>query len=65
MQATYTGNDSGCIGCTYWRHFGWYGVNYTNACHFLLDTGKMRGCSPQECNKKKLDGGNNNGNCKN
>lgn len=36
-----------CIGCTYYRKIG----AHTNekACHYFIDTGKLRGCKPQNC----------------
>ena len=29
-------------------------VHSINACHFLLDTGKMRGMSVQDCTRKEM-----------
>jgi len=43
-----------CTGCTYWRWFSGRGSNAINACHYILDTGKMRGCSVESCTKKVL-----------
>lgn len=42
-----------CKGCDYNRPFIGHGVKQVNACHFLLDTGKMRGCEVENCKKWK------------
>lgn len=44
----------GCTGCAHWRAIlrGW-SANPVMACHYLLDTGKVRGCLPLECNKRE------------
>lgn len=44
---------SKCNGCIYWRRFCGNGTKALNACHYILDTGKMRGCDPAQCTKKK------------
>lgn len=44
---------SKCNGCIYWRRFCGHGENTVNACHYILDTGKKRGCDPAQCTKKK------------
>lgn len=44
-----------CTGCIYWRHFCGRGANALNACHFILDTGKMRGCTVEECTRKTTE----------
>ena len=49
-----------CAGCAYWRlmfYFGGTRENRTRACHYLLDTGKMRGGTAQDCTQKILVGG--------
>ena len=33
-----------CDGCIYWRSL----VNDLKACHYCIDTGKLRGCEPDE-----------------
>lgn len=40
-----------CKGCKYYRRFdvGRGG----KACYYCLDTGEVRGCSPENCDKKK------------
>lgn len=40
-----------CSGCAHWRHFCGRGSSELFACHFIFDTGKMRGCAVEECNK--------------
>ena len=44
----------GCKGCKYWRALagGQHMVGFY-ACHYLIDTGKMRGCDPENCDKKE------------
>ena len=45
-------NECGrCSGCAYNRYFSGSGSTYLTACHYLLDTGKMRGCSPERCTR--------------
>lgn len=39
-----------CKGCLYRRPIG-SNQNYT-ICHYLLDTGKVRGCPVEHCDKK-------------
>lgn len=42
-----------CIGCIYWRYLQ-YRERGPCACHYILDTGKMRGCpTGKECTKRK------------
>ena len=48
----YVMESSHCTGCHYNRHWSGFGVNRINACYYLLDTGKMRGCSPEACNRR-------------
>ena len=38
-----------CRGCTYWRKLGCY----AHACHYPIDTGRLRPCRPQDCYKHK------------
>lgn len=33
-----------CDGCIYWRSL----VNDLKECHYCIDTGKLRGCEPDE-----------------
>lgn len=42
---------SRCAGCHYNRHFEGGGSKSITACHYLLDTGKMRGCTVEACNR--------------
>ena len=37
-----------CYGCKYCRHAG--GTNMY-ICHYMLDTGELRGCSPESCTR--------------
>ena len=39
-----------CDGCSYWRRLN--GGSSIRVCHFLLDTGKVRGMSVQDCTRK-------------
>lgn len=42
-----------CKGCAYWRRLGGGSSPYAlRACHYLLDTGRARGGSPDDCTKK-------------
>jgi hypothetical protein len=45
-----TNKRTSCKGCVYRRAFG-SNSNYT-VCHYLIDTGKPRGCSAENCDKK-------------
>ena len=45
----YTHTPKKCRGCYYRRLF--YG-GYT-ACHYMIDTGKPRGCPPEQCIRYK------------
>lgn len=40
-----------CAGCTYNRPYCGKGSTFLPACHYLLDTGKMRGCSVEKCTR--------------
>lgn len=42
-----------CVGCIYWRRFYGFGSNAVYACHYILDTGKVRGNATESCTKKK------------
>ena len=44
-----------CTGCIYWRRFMGSGVNLVKACHYLLDTDHMRGCSADHCTRKTTE----------
>lgn len=44
-----------CTGCTYWRRFQGSGENLIRACHYLLDTGHMRGCPADHCTRKTTE----------
>ena len=48
--------NENCAGCIYWRHFCGRGSNELYACHYILDVGKMRGCSVEECTRKSTKG---------
>lgn len=49
-----------CKGCIYHRQVG--GANRGEyICHYMLDTGKKRGCPAGRCNKKKLGKGKSSG----
>lgn len=39
-----------CEGCKYYRLLG--DAAGLRACHYLLDTGEVRGCSADNCTKK-------------
>lgn len=41
-----------CKGCKYWRPLS-SGKNGYYACHYMLDTKHMRGCDPDQCDKKE------------
>lgn len=41
-----------CEGCTHWRRLN--SGHSIFACHFILDTGKMRGMSVQDCTRKEM-----------
>lgn len=43
-----------CEGGRFWRRLESSNVHSINACHFLLDTGKMRGMSVQDCTRKVM-----------
>lgn len=43
---------SHCTGCHYNRYYDGKGSTFMTACHYLLDTGKMRGCSVEACNRR-------------
>lgn len=45
-------SEKHCNGCIHWRWFCGRGSNALNACHYILDTGHMRGCAVEECTKK-------------
>lgn len=40
-----------CKGCCYRRNM-YFGLT---GCHYMLDTGEKRNCSPEKCDKKRLD----------
>lgn len=41
-----------CRGCKYWRPLS-SGKNGYYACHYMIDTKHMRGCDPDQCDKKE------------
>lgn len=41
-----------CRGCKYWRSLAIGKAGYY-ACHYMIDTKHMRGCDPDECDKKE------------
>ena len=44
---------NGCAGCAHWRLLGSSGgENKARAFHYILDTGKRRGCPVDGCTKK-------------
>ncbi len=49
-------NQRHCIGCYYYHSLDGSGHG-TKACHYLLDTGNTRGCSPENCVRKISEGG--------
>ena len=50
-----------CNGCIYWRWIYGHGNCLLYACHYLLDTDKMRGCPVEGCTRKTTKGAENNG----
>jgi transcriptional regulator with XRE-family HTH domain len=52
-KAEHLQNIKGCKGCRHWRPLGRQGHEYVSeiqfACHYLYDTGQMRGCPPSQC----------------
>lgn len=45
----------GCKGCKYWRRlYETGGNNY--ACHYYLDTGKLRGGTVEDCTVREAGG---------
>nr|DAZ51897.1 MAG TPA: hypothetical protein [Caudoviricetes sp.] len=44
---------SECTGCAYWRVLGTSQSSKLWACHYMVDTGRMRGCEPGvECTRR-------------
>lgn len=43
-----------CEGCSHWRKLSSQNSHSICVCHFLLDTGKMRGMSVQNCTRKEM-----------
>lgn len=44
---------SECTGCAHWRVLGTSQGSKLWACHYMIDTGKLRGCEPgTECTRK-------------
>ena len=41
-----------CKGCRYYRHISSSPGN--NGCHYMHDTGELRGCTAEECGKNKV-----------
>lgn len=42
-----------CTGCAHWRGLTSQKDGKVYACHYMLDTGKLRGCEPgAECTRK-------------
>lgn len=48
-----TNRRASCQSCIYRRGIGALGSKYT-VCHYLLDTGKPRGCPAERCDKKRI-----------
>lgn len=44
-----TCNNSHCMGCAHYRPLCEKRGSGPRACHYILDTGHMRGCSPVDC----------------
>lgn len=42
-----------CGSCLHWRPLSSQNVRGIRVCHYLLDTGKMRGMRAQECTRKE------------
>lgn len=42
-----------CGSCLHWRLLSSQNVRGIRVCHYLLDTGKMRGMRAQECTRKE------------
>ena len=38
-----------CAGCAHYRRLADHGGNDFHACHYILDTGHMRGCPASDC----------------
>lgn len=44
---------SDCAGCAYWRVLSTCGGSKVYACHYMVDTGKMRSCEPgADCTRR-------------
>nr|DAZ77264.1 MAG TPA: hypothetical protein [Caudoviricetes sp.] len=44
---------SECVGCAYWRVLGTSRGPKLWACHYMVDTGRMRGCEPgADCTRR-------------
>lgn len=44
---------SECTGCAHWRVLGTSQGSKLWACHYMIDTGNLRGCEPgAECTRK-------------
>lgn len=43
-----------CKGCKYWRELS--NRNGIVACHYAIDTGKLRDCDPENCDKRETGG---------
>lgn len=50
-------SDRTCKGCRYYRKFygrqGGWGLGGLYACHYCVDTGNLRGCTVEACDKKR------------
>jgi len=44
-----TCNKSHCAGCAHYRPLSEKRGSGPRACHYILDTGHMRGCAPSDC----------------
>ena len=49
--------NASCNGCQYWRRIYHRGSKEIKACHFALDTGKIRGGTVKGCTQKIVLGG--------
>lgn len=45
-------NRASCNGCKYHKAFPYTGTYGLKCCHYSWDTGKLRGCPAENCDKK-------------
>ena len=46
---------SSCEGCRYYKRLGSSGGKTIKACHYCYDTGRVRGCAPERCDKREAE----------